>query len=343
MMQYRTLKEEELEEWFDHVDHVFEQTPRSYFVNHWNNDPSSSVDNVFVAYDNNSKRIVSTVRLVPRKIQIDQQVLLAGGIAEVSTRPEYRKQGLASKLLQIVFDVMRARDMYMGVLSASKASPFYRQLGWITVPNFWTVQTVPEPHSTISLPQGTKIRKPNYESKTELHLLVKHHREYNEDFNGLIYRDSEEYWAKWVQFQTDDAPSFVLVSEKDDAEVLAFATILCKDGVATVKDFATDKSLQAKDKGKEALKAIVGHAVSQFPGSIQVKYPSVLFDKLYDTVDSTTEKNESYMYKCIDDLAKNSGEVRRTISVVAEEICGGPIEKATAASCKHLFWDVDKF
>lgn len=38
-----TLKEEDLESWFDHLDLVFEKTPRQYFVNHWLNDPRSDL------------------------------------------------------------------------------------------------------------------------------------------------------------------------------------------------------------------------------------------------------------------------------------------------------------
>eukprot|EP01111_Echinosteliopsis_oligospora_P013841 TRINITY_DN506_c0_g1_i1.p1 TRINITY_DN506_c0_g1~~TRINITY_DN506_c0_g1_i1.p1 ORF type:complete len:331 (-),score=90.09 TRINITY_DN506_c0_g1_i1:199-1191(-) len=313
MIQYRTLKEEELEEWFDHVALVFESTPREYFTNHWKNDAASSVDNIFIAYDDSVKKIASTVRLVPRKIQIDQQVLLAGGIAEVSTRPEYRKQGLAKRLMQIVVDVMRSREMYMGVLSATKAAPFYKTLGWISVPNFWSIQTIPSEGVDYSM-KGTKVRAPNYQSKEELHLLVKHHREFNYDFNGLIYRDSEEYYTSWIQNLADGTPSYVLVSSDNDS-VVAFASISVQDKTITIKDFATDKENHTQNGGRAALQALIGHAISSssLSGVVKIRYPSVLFEKLYTEADVTTEKHESFMYKCIDDLAKNSGEVRRSI------------------------------
>jgi len=67
-----TLQEHELEAWFDHVAEVFAPngTPRSYFVDHWHNDPTSTLESIFVARDITTKLIVSTVRVFDRPIYI---------------------------------------------------------------------------------------------------------------------------------------------------------------------------------------------------------------------------------------------------------------------------------
>lgn len=69
-VEIRSLKETELEIWFDHLDTVFETTPRNYFVNHWNSDPLRDIEGIRVAIDKKNGKIVSTVRVFIREIYI---------------------------------------------------------------------------------------------------------------------------------------------------------------------------------------------------------------------------------------------------------------------------------
>lgn len=45
-----SLDVNQLEEWFDHLDLVFEKTPRDYFVNHWINDPWKDINGVNIVF-----------------------------------------------------------------------------------------------------------------------------------------------------------------------------------------------------------------------------------------------------------------------------------------------------
>lgn len=67
------LTEERKEEWLQHVDEVFENTPREYFERHLNNDHNAKLEHIFIAIDNKSGNIASTVRVVLRKINFFHQ------------------------------------------------------------------------------------------------------------------------------------------------------------------------------------------------------------------------------------------------------------------------------
>ncbi len=51
MVEVRSLREEELERWFDHCAEVFKGESREYFVRHWNNDPWRNLNSIFVAVE----------------------------------------------------------------------------------------------------------------------------------------------------------------------------------------------------------------------------------------------------------------------------------------------------
>lgn len=101
MIEFRTLKNDELEKWFDHCMYVFNEgiysrEYRQYFVNHYNNDPWRDLDTILVCMDDN--KIASTVRIFNRKIYLNSKEVSMGGIGEVSTKSEYRSQGVVHKV-----------------------------------------------------------------------------------------------------------------------------------------------------------------------------------------------------------------------------------------------------
>jgi hypothetical protein len=64
-MEFRTLRPEELEMWFEHCVYVFNKGVidlpyKNLFINHLYNDPDMELDGIHVAVENG--KIVSTVR-----------------------------------------------------------------------------------------------------------------------------------------------------------------------------------------------------------------------------------------------------------------------------------------
>jgi predicted acetyltransferase len=116
------LKEEQLEEWLDHVTTVFTTTSRKYFKDHMQCDPDRdnkgmnfvSTNNIaiWIAFDPKTKKIVSTVKIFKRNLIWQQKIISMGGIGEVSTQIEHRGQGLAKILLKVPLSEVNAPEMY---------------------------------------------------------------------------------------------------------------------------------------------------------------------------------------------------------------------------------------
>ena len=129
-MEFRALYPDELEKWLDHVTHVF-TGGRQYFSNHWHNDPWRDPEGIRIAVDDGT--IVSTVRVFIRKMFLHGEPVTVGGIGEVSTRPEYRRRGLATQLLKDSIQFMVSRDIVMSSLHGSQQ--IYSVEGWEKVPS----------------------------------------------------------------------------------------------------------------------------------------------------------------------------------------------------------------
>lgn len=130
-MLFRTLRAEELDRWADHCFSVFTGDSREYFLAHYANDPWRDLNGIFVAEDKG--RIVATVRVFRRRVWLFGREIGMGGIGEVSTKNEYRGQGLAGTLLKMAAQWMAAEGMPVSLLFASKFD-FYRKFGWECIP-----------------------------------------------------------------------------------------------------------------------------------------------------------------------------------------------------------------
>jgi len=90
-VEIRSLRRDELEQWFDHVSGVFDDTPRQHLEDHWFQDPWRDLSSILVAVEDD--KIVSTVRVFWRDAWVNGLPLPFGGIGEVSTHPSYRRRG----------------------------------------------------------------------------------------------------------------------------------------------------------------------------------------------------------------------------------------------------------
>jgi len=131
-LEFRNLREDELSQWYDFVDSVFLRTPREYFVRHWEKDPFKDLSGIFVCVSH--KQIVSSVRVYHRKIFISGHIFQMGGIGEVSTSKDYRRRGLATKLLKMAISYMEEKHMPVSALGGDEK--IYSELGW----NFFSLE-----------------------------------------------------------------------------------------------------------------------------------------------------------------------------------------------------------
>ena len=74
-------------------------------------------------------RLVSTVQIFDRTINLDGQSVPMGGIGSVFTLDEYRHKGVASALMRLSVDTMVREGFEVSLLFADRLT-FYNQFGW---------------------------------------------------------------------------------------------------------------------------------------------------------------------------------------------------------------------
>jgi predicted N-acetyltransferase YhbS len=187
-MEFRSLHENELDDWAYHCASVFggvgHAVDTAYFLRHYEDDPWRDVDGIFVAVDGGS--IVSTVRVFRRKAWLMGSEIPMGGIGEVSTHAGYRGKGLAGTLLTMATEWMAEQGLNVSLLFAG-AHDFYRRFGWECIPKplrrFACTAELPcEGRATA----GSDMRQ----------LMVVEAA--SEKTNWMVVRTDPVYWQSWM-------------------------------------------------------------------------------------------------------------------------------------------------
>jgi GNAT superfamily N-acetyltransferase len=283
--------------WADHCAAVF-NVPPEYFLAHWDNDPQRSLGSVFVAFDKEANTIASTVRVFHRRVWIDGEGLLFGGIGEVSTKSQYRRQGLASKLLQMALGYMEAAGMEVSILITSpKSMHFYESLGYQSAAlNYWLVRAVaptalPGALCTVSLVEVDDLTPSQREAITALY------NDYSLKFDCPVVRN-EEYWRRWVFGREFRLVSLFLMTAADAVSIRGYMTLkLKKDGVCHFQEFAVGSSDDAKAITESAIPQALHLLGATSP--VDVQFPSPLGDFFSATHKRDVVINEAFMARPI--------------------------------------------
>ena len=108
---------------------VFGETP-GYFERYYEADPEYRLGDTLGAWDGDE--LVSAVHLCRRRVAWKGGSLLCGGIANVATRPSFRRRGLSSQLLQQMIVKMEAEGFDFSLLGTGTHA-HYAALGWEAV------------------------------------------------------------------------------------------------------------------------------------------------------------------------------------------------------------------
>lgn len=251
MYEFRSLLWDELDKWFDHCAGVFSSSEgrsydemRRYFMNHWYNDSARKLDGIFVAVANG--QIVSTVRVFHRYIYLNGRIVAMGGIGEVSTKPEHRRQGLSGRLLEMAIEYMTSCGMVISSLGTG-VPQHYARYGWEPVARFVSQAEVGAKHDSA-------IRLLDWDDPKELHQVISCYDNYAVQFNGTLVRD-EGYWQKWIR--TEAGRAWVL-REGGDVVAYLMAKRSSNPSELIVQDFG------AKKNDADSFGRLVSHAVSSF-------------------------------------------------------------------------------
>lgn len=263
-MEFRSLYPGELEAWLDHVTHVFSAS-RQYFSNHWHNDPWKDVQGIRVAVDDGT--IVSTVRVFIRKMFFHGEPISVGGIGEVSTRPEYRKRGLATQLLKDSIQFMENRGIAISMLHGSQR--IYSVEGWEKIPRYYAKKTFIGKKQ-----QEWNIRPANFEDANEVAQLASLYDSYSRKFNGIFVRDDMAYWTDWVQTES----SSTWVAERDGV-IDGYVSVRRRNELLNVKEFAASEELFAENRATDFFDVLLSDVIAQMDAEkLEVEYPAPIAD-----------------------------------------------------------------
>ena len=325
-MEFRSLYPEELKAWLDHVTHVFSAN-RQYFSNHWHNDPWKDVEGIRVAVDDGT--IVSTVRVFIRKMYFHGEPISVGGIGEVSTRPEYRKRGLASQLLKDSIRFMEDREIAVSMLHGSQR--IYSVEGWETVPRYYAKKTLPGRKQ-----QEWYIRPVNFQDSDEVARLAFLYDTYSRKFNGTFVRDEIAYWTDWVQTESPSA----WVAERDGV-IDGYVSVRWRNEQLGVKEFVASEKLFAKNGAKVFFEVMLSDIIAQMDeDKLEVEYPAPIADGFHAP---KVEAYGSTMYRVIQPAAFPTKFAKKRIDVFPDLLHYQVESIRQNIRSHHIFWPTDGF
>ena len=325
-MEFRGLCSEELEAWLDHVTSVF-TGGRQYFSNHWHNDPWQDAEGIRVALDEGT--IVSTVRVFIRKMFLHGEPITVGGIGEVSTRPEYRRRGIATQLLKDSIQFMEDRDIVVSVLFGSQR--IYSIEGWEKVPRYYARQSF-----SADKQEAWEVRPANFNDEAEVKRLSDLYNGYARKFNGTVVRDDIAYWTQWVRTESPNA----YVAERD-GNIEGYVSVTPREDELSVKEFIAAEEAFEQDNGKQLFEGLLSYVIAQMDAeSLEVVYPAPIADGFNAPA---LEEQGSAMYCIIQPAVFSEKMESPAFNSIPNLLHNQPAPLAQGIRSHHIFWYTDGF
>ena len=320
-MEFRALYPEELEAWLDHVTTVF-TGGRQYFSNHWHNDPWRDSEGIRVAVDDGT--IVSTVRVFIRKMFLHGEPITVGGIGEVSTRPEYRRRGLATQLLKDSIEFMESRDIAVSSLHGSQR--IYSIEGWERVPRYYARQPIAAQKQV-----EWEVRSINFDDEAEVKRIAALYDGYARKFNGTFVRDDMAYWTAWVRTESPNA----WVAERD-GNIEGYVSVTQREDELTVKEFVASEAAFVQKRGKQLFESMLSNVIAQMDSeSLEVVYPAPIADGFNAP---KIDEHGSTMYHIIQPTA-----LPNSYDSIPSLLHNQPQSLAQGIRSHHIFWYTDGY
>ena len=131
-MEIRAARESELEQVVELSCLAFNPDGHERYWQYVKGDSSYRLPQTRVVVVND--KVVSTLRVWERRMQVGASLVTMGGIGGVCTHPNYRGVGYASALMRDTIDYLRTTGCDLGVLFTIIPEAFYLRLGWTSLP-----------------------------------------------------------------------------------------------------------------------------------------------------------------------------------------------------------------
>ena len=163
-------------------------------------------------------RIVSAVQICRRTVACGAFQLTMGGIANVSTHPDFRGRGYNTRCLQSAIAVMESDAMDFSLLFTG-INDYYARQGFTTLSPKWLSGTVRPDYAPRLLP--FTVRQAVGE---DLSAIQTCYDEYNAARPIAVQRYAA-YWRDWLEVTPSRIPDGLLVAVESDGSVFGYVQI----------------------------------------------------------------------------------------------------------------------
>ncbi|SRR5579885_827252 len=231
-MEFRPAHRDEREEVLDLLALWYDD--RDFFALYNRNDRKFRDALCLVARDRG--KLVGTVQIFDRAINLDGKRTPMGGIGSVFTREDYRHKRVASSLMQLAIDTMAREGFEVSLLFAERLS-FYNQFGWREIARKFSVLT-----NLSGLKTSSAFEIDTFVPERDLDAVSELHRVYTGRLNVAAVRDGAD-WIGNLAFAGNQpnrpgegsAEYFILARTDDD--IVAYARVTRFHGVTMVMEY----------------------------------------------------------------------------------------------------------
>ncbi len=244
-MELRQARRSERDEVLDLLAHWFDD--RDFFARYNLSDPSFRDDLCLVALD--AGRIVSTVQIFDRKLNLAGQAVATGGIGSVYTLADYRKRGIAAALMRLSVDTMEREGFELSLLFAERLD-FYAGFGWRSVTRIFSLLP-----NAAQLPIGGDFAIERFDPVRDLAEVSAIYSSYSGRFDSTVVRDPG-YWRGNLLYAGNPGEYFVVCRSRavhHDGQIAAYARAIRFYGLPMIMEYGYRRDSAA------AMLATFGH------------------------------------------------------------------------------------
>lgn len=174
-------------------------------------------------------KLAGKLHILPLEVIINGKIIEMGGIASVATWPEYRRQGIAKKLIYHALEELDEKDVTLSYLHPFHVQ-FYRKLGWelsfdhyhLDIP----MRSLKEAYPTVD---GHVER-----TKGKMDIVKAIYVQYAKQYNGMLHRSN--HW--WEHRVLHDETWHITIAYNDEEEAEAYVIYKVEENVLHIRDLA---------------------------------------------------------------------------------------------------------
>lgn len=234
---------------------------RDFFARYNHHDPRFRDELCLVARD--AGRIVATVQIFDRAINLRGARVPMGGIGSVYTRESYRGRGLASALMRLAIATMEREGFEVSLLFAERLD-FYARFGWRAITRQFTA--LADAHA-IRAAGGFDIAR--FDEARDLDEVAALHNSYSGRFAPAVVREIAG-WRGNLRYAGNPGEYFVVARQAAGGARVAYARAIMFHGFPMVMEYGY------APEAEDAAVGLFGHLGAAAAGAETADGASVL-------------------------------------------------------------------